>query len=93
MSIEEILKKAEEKPTATATKEDLLIQFINMQREYYEDMKEMAHQHAKLASDLINLQLGINDNSAAEPSPIPELDADLLGGEIGTSETSRDQEE
>ena len=70
------------------SREDLLIQFMNTLQSHYEDMKLMAHQHAKLAADLVNLQLtqGNQDPYLApdkEPETLSDVDSDLLGGEIG----------
>ena len=75
------------------SREDLLIQFLNIQEQHYSDMKELAHQHAKMSSDLINLQLGAyGPVPPIETMSDPEYDSDLLGGEIGANEPTRDQE-
>lgn len=70
------------------SREDLLIQFMNTINQHYEDMKDLAYQHAKMSADLINMQLGNYNLPAQDPTlekpTIPEeIDSDLLGGEIG----------
>jgi len=87
-SIREKLQGRQSTEHSSLSKEDLLIQFINMQQQYYADMRDMAHQHAKLATDLINIFHGTvptnNTGPVSEEVPIDfDIGEDLRGGELG----------